>query len=368
MRAVPVLGLVLVLGLEGCGGDGGGRGGQGKGPGTGDGGGGTGTGTMDGSTSAGSTGGGSTGIRVAPDGYWVDGATIRHANGSVKIFRGVSRPSLEWSPIGEHLSAVDFQRIASWNARVVRLPLNQDYWLAGAALHDPAYPSAVAQAVSWARAAGLDVILDLHWSDRGDLSNPTPGQQRMPDANSVTFWREVAARWKDDGRVIFELYNEPHDVPWTVWRDGGPSGDGFTAAGMQQLYDAVRSVGAENLVLVGGLDWGYDLSGVPAHRLRGYNIAYATHPYELPGKEPATWLAKWGFLTATDPVVLTELGSFDCSTAYTAQLVDYAESVGASWVGWAWYPGGCSFPSMILDWKGLPSAPGWVVRNALESH
>ena len=63
--------------------------------------------------------------------------------------------------------------------------------------------------------------------------------------------------------MLFELYNEPHDVSWRVWKSGGDAGDGCQAVGMQQLYDAVRATGAENLVIIGGLDWAYDLSGVP---------------------------------------------------------------------------------------------------------
>src|SRR5262249_17433713 len=156
------------------------------------------------------------------------------------------------------------------------------------------------------------VILDLHWSDRGDLGNQGPGQQRMADQNSITFWAQVAAKYKGDGRVIFELYNEPHDVSWDVWLGGGPSGDGFTAAGMQALHDAVRGAGAENVVIVGGLGWAYDLSGVPSHRVQGHNIVYATHPYDKPGKQPSDWDKGFGFLTSTDPVIITEFGTMNC--------------------------------------------------------
>ena len=49
---------------------------------------------------------------------------------------------------------------------------------------------------------------------------------------------------------------------------------------MQQLYDAVRAAGADNLVVIGGLDVGVRSerrSGQP--RSAGYNILYATHPY-----------------------------------------------------------------------------------------
>jgi endoglucanase len=208
------------------------------------------------------------------------------------------------------------------------------------------------------------VILDLHWSDRGDYG-VTPGQQRMADNHSVLFWDQVADRYQDDGRVLFELYNEPHDVTWQVWRNGGDSGDGFTAVGMQTLYDTVRATGAENIVIVGGLDYAYDLSGVPGTPLEGYNIAYATHPYDFDNKQPADWEADWGFLTATHPVLVTEFGSFECASPYSAALIDYAAQRNLSWTAWAWYPGGCDFPALITDWAATPSEVGQIVRTAL---
>ena len=217
---------------------------------------------------------------------------------------------------------------------------------------------------------GLDVILDLHWSDKGVLGGcaPTGGcQQKMPDANSVTFWSEVATQYQGDGRVMFELYNEPHDVSWPVWKSGGLV-DGFQAVGMQTLYDTVRATGAQNLVVIGGLNWAYDLSGVAANRIAGYNIAYATHPYESAGRGPETWGRSWGYLTDTDPVIVTEFGTLNnatCATAYSAQLIQYANTHAAGWTAWAWFPGGCTFPAIIDDWAGTPSAVGALVQEAL---
>ena len=66
----------------------------------------------------------------------------------------------------------------------------------------------------------MDVILDLHWSDRGALGSCplTAGcQQLMPDATRSRSGRRSRRRYEDDGRVMFELYNEPHDVRWDVW-------------------------------------------------------------------------------------------------------------------------------------------------------
>jgi hypothetical protein len=311
---------------------------------------------------------------VAPGGYYINGAAVCTADGRLHQFHGVDRPSLEWSSGGEGLLAADFRRMASWNANVVRIGLNQDFWLAASPLHDPNYALLVDDAVKWAESAGMDVILDLHWSDRGVLGGCAPAdmcQQRMPDANSVTFWSEVASRYKGDGRILFELYNEPHDVGWDVWRSGGDTGEGWQAVGMQSLYDVVRATGAHNLVVIGGLDWGYDLSGVPAHRIDGYNIAYATHPYNKSVQRGSRfWDLYWGFLTDTDPVIVTEFGDTSpaCSAAYGADVIAYADAHGAGWTAWGWFPAGCSFPALIDDWQATPSPIGAVVRTALLGH
>lgn len=304
---------------------------------------------------------------IAPGGYYVVGNRIYAGNDEVHVFRGIDRPSLEWNPDGEGISSADIELIESWNANVIRVALNQGFWLEGSVVYDPGYRQRVDEVVQWSVDAGMDVILDLHWSDRGDLSQ-VPAQQRMADQNSRTFWQSVAERYKDDGRVLFELYNEPHDVAWPVWLGGGESGDGFTVVGMQELYDTVRDAGADNLVLIGGLDYAYDLSGVPNHRVEGYNIVYTSHPYDFGSKQPSLWNDDWGFLAETDPIFVTEFGSFDCNPSYSQQLIDYAEQRGLSWSAWAWYPGGCGFPALIEDWSGTPSATGQIVKTALEAN
>ena len=61
------------------------------------------------------------------------------------------------------------------------------------------------------------MLLDLHWSDAGEWGRHI-GQHKMPDENTVAFWSDAAARYKNDPAVLFDLYNEPHDVPWEVWQ------------------------------------------------------------------------------------------------------------------------------------------------------
>jgi endoglucanase len=317
---------------------------------------------------------------VAPGGYYVNGNAICTASGEPHLFHGVDRPSLEFDPQGQQLSPSDFALMASWKANVVRIALNQDYWLQGSPQYNSTYAGTVDDAVHWAEQAGMDVILDLHWSDQGVLGScDSSCQQVMADMNSITFWSQVAGIYKNDGRVLFELYNEPHDVPWNVWKSGGKTSGGWTAAGMQQLYDAVRKAGADNVVVIGGLAWAQDLTQVPSNRISGYNIAYATHPYNnmAISKTTTAFDANWGFLTKTDPVIVTEFGDgTDCAgtdftdavTTYDQSVITYADQHNTSWTAWAWFAGNCTFPALISAWDGTPTLAGTTVKNALAGY
>ncbi len=297
---------------------------------------------------------------VTSSGYTVRGNTVYDSANNAHMFHGLDRPSLEWSATGDHLSLADYQLMASWKANTVRLSLNEKFWIQNTSN----YQATVAQQVAWINSLGMDAMLDLHWSDAGNINN-TAAQQVMADTDSNTFWKDVATTYKSNPKVLFELYNEPHDVSWSIWKNGGSAG-GFTVVGMQQLYNTVRATGAPNLVVVNGLNWAFDLSGVPANRITGTNIAYGTHPYDYAGKNTAAdWDKGFGNLSVTDPIIMTEFGDYNCSTTLYTDLLAYAKAHNVGWTGWAWYPGGCGFPALINDWTGTPNAPGQIVKGAM---
>lgn len=360
---------------------------------------------------------------AAPNGFSVIGNRIYSPTSCAPtLFHGAARPSLEWWFGGDEEFANIGQQVAmlkGWGANVLRLPVSQTFWLPGNSYYtglnggldySAAYKARVIDAVAKARATGLNVIIDLHATDRGDPNYAAvPDIWQMPDAvRSVQFWREVATQFKDDGGVIFELYNEPHpreyewqqgvfdEAAWNIWLNGGdiPAGPdypgdpakpyAYKAAGMQTLYDVVRGTGARNLVIVGGSHWGYELNGVPTHRVKGYNIAYSSHPYDWADKQEAAWESDFGSLAATDPVIISEFGSYQCNRiGYNKAVLDYADAKGLSWVAWRfWTPPPasatyttaqrtadiCGTSSLLLDWNGTPSASGQLVKDRLASY
>ncbi|GGL80634.1 hypothetical protein GCM10010129_25290 [Streptomyces fumigatiscleroticus] len=79
---------------------------------------------------------------------------------------------------------------------------------------------------------------------------------------SPSFRSSVAGTFNDDPAVVLGLFDEAWPdratsiaaQAWTCWRDGGTRpGIGYEVAGTQDLVDAVRATGAENVVLAGGL-------------------------------------------------------------------------------------------------------------------
>ena len=42
-----------------------------------------------------------------------------------------------------------------------------------------------------------------------------------PDTRSEEFWASAAARYKNQPHVLFGIYNEPFNISWDVWKNGG---------------------------------------------------------------------------------------------------------------------------------------------------
>src|SRR3989344_560854 len=301
-------------------------------------------------------------------GYRVVGNQIVGQDGIPHTFRGISLPGLDWYHpewgFESYLNREAISRIKSWNANVVRLPLFQRPWR-----ENGEYVQKVLEMVRWIKEEGMDVVLDLHLSERGDPSMPFENlnEPPMPDIQSIGFWVSVSAVFGDDPSIVFELYSEPHDVSPNVWLRGG-NVDGYTAVGMQTLLDAIRSGGSKNLIVVNGLHWGFNHTNLP--RLVGTNIVYGSHTYTNweESNTEAEWMAAFGFLAVEYPVMLSSYGDIngDCEGRMLIDdLLAFAEGISASHIGWAWFVGGCEFPSLIEDWEGTPTASGAVVKEFL---
>lgn len=288
---------------------------------------------------------------------------------------GAARSSLEYSCAGDgHFQLADFLAMRSWGMNTVRIPLSSAFW-ANLDGDCPTYHQTVEAAVSNAEAAGLYVILDLHWTAPFTLPQDAfggGGQYPMPDTEKdVAFWQDIATLYHSDPAVIFELFNEPHNVSWDTWYWGGlvstPIYDGvsaedqtgsYQAIGMQDLVNKVRAIAPDNLISISGVYWGYDLSGLSnGYALQGNNIVYSTHPYDYGDKQLINWPGAFGDISDQMATISTEFGSYDCQSDYISQAISYFEEHMMSWIAWDWSPGACSDPSLLVNWSGTPNTP-----------
>ena len=319
--------------------------------------------------------------------------------------------------------AAFWSQVVNWGntgLNTVRLPLNEASWLnytcydsgtgASGGLYkslgsgkgyqpDPnnIYQAVVKQAVADATAAGLYVILDLHWGAPNDSSGQPLcpiGQPGYADADhSVTFWTQVANAFKDNPAVMFELFNEPFGTNnygnWVIQNGntyspgpeammlntGGsftpfdaqnnPSGNAmysvnmtWNVASMPSMLDAIRATGATNVVLASPIGWAgeietwlgtYTASGNP-DPLKQFGVAWHIYGYAKGTAPPLAVLA------AGYPIVITETYGFNAAIngGQDASGYTWAASQGIGYLWWGWN-----------DWGGGPlsdnlSTPPWL--------
>jgi uncharacterized protein YbdZ (MbtH family) len=245
------------------------------------------------------------------------------------------------------------------------VPLNEDCWLGingvSPSFSGTNYRDAIRNYVQLLNAAGMVAILDLHWNAAG--STLATGQQVMADADhSVTFWSSVATTFKSNPGVVFDLYNEPHDISWSCWRNGCETSAGWRAAGMQQMLGAIRSAGAAQPVMIAGLNWANDLSGWLANEPDDplHQLVASVHIYNFTGCDTSgCWNQTIAPVAARVPVVTGELGENDCAGGFINSYMSWADSTGVSYLGWTWDTWNCSSgPALITSYSGSPTPFG----------
>jgi len=255
----------------------------------------------------------------------VVGTQILNSKNETVRLRGVNCASLEWTSDGQgHIVESIRVAIDDWHVNHIRLPMSQDRWFGKAPEQDDegkAYRALIDEIVKLCASKRVYIMLDLHWSNTGVWGEQI-GQHSMPDENSAAFWKDLAPVYANHPAVIYDLYNEPHDVTWDVWLNGGQVTDRpnrrsqtprtYKAVGMQQLLDIVRAAGAKNLVVVGGLDWAYDFSGILEGRQlndpTGNGLVYANHCYNNKNQAVETWIANVEKAAKKFPIIISEFG------------------------------------------------------------
>jgi endoglucanase len=300
-------------------------------------------------------------------------------NGTVFRMLGVNRSGAEYACAegwgifdGPTDTSAAIAAMQTWRVNTVRLPLNEDCWLninGVKAIYGGAnYIAAITHYVNDLNAAGIVVILNLHFSAPG-TTLPDDQSPMADEDHSPAFWSSLAAVFKGNHSVVFDLFNEPYPdsnrdstAAWSCVLNGGTCpGVSYQTAGMQQMVDAVRATGATQPLLIAGPQYAGDLDHwqeyAPTDPLN--QLVASVHIYEpdyAPCAGSSCWTSIMDPLAAVVPIQIGEVGSINCTASSITGLLDNADQNGIGYTAWAWNVGNCSAePSLITDYSGTPS-------------
>jgi hypothetical protein len=259
--------------------------------------------------------------------------------------------------------------VKDWGCNIVRLPFNQDFVLRGRnGLSGEQYRQALDQVIAWNAMFGAYTLLDLQWLDAeriygGNRNFVAP----LPNLESVTLWTALAERYEDEPAVLYDIFTEPHDRladdPYPLNNADGttyPPGQFTVTVAMWQpwarkLAGAIRGGNPQSLIFISGVNWGYDLGGMPTNLP---NVVYSTHVYPNKGTD---WAAAFGNLAETEPVFVAEFGGQDTpgDLDFVSKLITYLEQREIGWIAWSW------FNEPFLVTRYAPTQFGALVRRQL---
>ncbi len=189
---------------------------------------------------------------------------------------------------------------------------------------------------------GIVAILDLHWTDGGYTGNSSgcssaqaTCQKPMPDsAQAIPFWTSVASTFKGDNAVIFDLFNEPYPSRatgsetsgWQCWLSGGTCHRHqlLRWRACRRMVNAVRSTGAANVLMLGGMEYSNDLTQWLQFKPTDpdNNLVASWHSYNFNTcSNQSCWTSQIAPVAASVPVVAGEIGENDCAGSYVNPLM-----------------------------------------------
>jgi hypothetical protein len=309
----------------------------------------------------------------------VVGNRLQDPSGTEVWLQGVAIPGLEIVPEGHGESNSSKVAIEEWKANVVRLAVRDDFWYGkgkGQADGGAAYRVLVDNAVNLVANRGAYLVIDNH-------------RFRAVKEEHLVFWKDVAEKYKNHPAVLFDIINEPCEISWEVWRNGGfveekskktvdeaaflsaeekKKNQGFESPGMQKLVEVIRATGAKNIIIAGGLDWAYDLSGIlQGYALEdktGHGIMYSAHIY--PWK--SDWQGKVLDVAAKYPIFVGEVGADvkkmdflpperqEDPYTWVPDMLGCIQKHRLNWTGWSFHV--WATPVMLSDWNYTPT-PFW---------
>jgi hypothetical protein len=250
-----------------------------------------------------------------------------------------------------HVTRADIDSMAKWGFNSIRLPMHYNLFTLPVEKEPVAGRQTwlgkgfilIDSLLSWCKANGLYLILDLHAAPGGqgkdrtisdyDTTKASLWESRQNKEKTVALWRKLAERYAREPNIGgYDLINEPN---WTFEAKDKHGREDSINKPIWDLYAeiirAIREVDQNHMVIVEGNGWGNNYRGFPGAWDK--NMVLSFHKYWNPNRQEN--IAH--ILEARDrygvPVWVGESG--ENSNKWFTDAITLLEN---NEIGWAWWP------------------------------
>ena len=256
--------------------------------------------------------------------------------------------------LSNHTTKTDIDSLKAWGFNSVRLPMHynlytlpiekepvqgQNTWLTkGFALTD--------SLLSWCKANGMYLILDLHAAPGGqgndlnisdrDPSKPSLWESEANQQKTIALWKKLAERYMNEpGIAAYDILNEPN---WGFEDVNDKNGLKETKnEPLRKLFiaitAAIREVDKKHIIVIEGNGWGNNYKGMLDSGLWDDNIVLSFHKYWNYNDQKSIQHILDYRDKLNVPVWLGETG--ENSNTWFTEAIHLFETNN---IGWAWWP------------------------------
>jgi len=314
-----------------------------------------------------------------PEKFVVSGNKIVDTKGNEVVFRGLSAidPVSQYY-VGDEIPWEEsyYKKMAEWGANIIRIPIHPASWKA---YKSEGFFDVLDQTIRWVAKQKIYVYLDFHsigFPPNEEYDSGFDGVYHTNSQEIIEFWEAVALRYKNNNTVVFyEIFNEPvfanyeiekysrHGIKqdWLQWKDSA-----------ETIIQKIREVDKNKPIIVGGINWAYDISYVLKYPIKDKQIVYGSHPYPE-SSNYKNWDKAFGMVKDKYPVFVTEFGfetsgektenKYSAVKSYRKEIISYLNAKNISWTAWCfshkWTP------ALLTNKDYNPSEAGKYIQTIL---
>ena len=254
----------------------------------------------------------------------VSGTQLTDSHGQATILQGISTHGLQWDNMGDYVNETALSNLRDeWGADLIRLVgyVTQNGYTVSETGRQR-IDTYIQKGVSLANKLGMYAMIDWHIHAENPMDTKSA---------AISFFDTYSRKYADDDHVIYEICNEPSDLPWSTIKSYA-----------QDVVSTIRANDPDGIIVVGTGNWSQNVDQIQSGggMLDASNIMYSFHFYAATHgqnfRDKVTTAHNQGI-----PIYVTEFGTCtadgqsNISPEDTKEWLDFLRGYGISYSAWS---------------------------------